>query len=447
MLELGKLLRKLRLRRLCRGKSRLRLGKSLFIARAFLGGQIRVLQRIVQLPDLRIETVDRALRLRDAVRELRTHFVQRGIGRSGGVLIALSEVLDQPVRRILVGRVGAGERAGHSAAQRVKLRFARVQLLFALGKILRAGAELLLALLVFLLAVLILGKSLFILGGGFLVFGKPVLVFLLAVDQLLIGVIQFCARVRKLLLPVAVVAPAIIQLPARVAQFFLRVAELFVGLGLRVIELTLRIVELFRRLVDKIIVAQLRACVAERLQLIDDGVDIVVIVAVKRGHLRRAGDTHIGRRVVVERERLARQVQIRLDRAAAERRRAALHRKIHGRAHRADDRICILGQRVGEIVPRRQGDAIANFNVHQREHVFLHHALVRALGHAPAAQQHLIDAAAREGEDLDHRVERVGRGKRVDDVLALGILDLVLRAQCGNILIGQAKGRKHLNVG
>ena len=185
----------------------------------------------------------------------------------------------------------------------------------------------------------------------------------------------------------------------------MRVAELFVGLGLRVIELTLRIVELFRRLVDKIVVPQLRACVAERLQLVDDGVDIVVIVAVKRGHLRRAGDAHIGRRVVVERERLARQVQIRLDRAAAECRRAALHREIHGRVHRADDRICILGQRVGEIVPRRQGDAIANFNVHQREHVFLHHALVRALGHAPVAQQHLVDAAAREGEDLDHRVE------------------------------------------
>ena len=397
------------------------------------------MQRIVQLSDLQIQPVDRALRLRDAVRELRTHFVQRGIGRSGGVLIALSEVLDQPVRRILVGRVGAGERAGHSAAQRVQLRFARVQLLFALGKIFRAGAELLLALLVFLLAVLILGKSLFIFGGSFLVFGKPVLVFLLAVDQLLIGVIQFRARVLELLLAVVVILPAVVELPARVAQFFLRVAELFVGLGLRVVQLLLRIVELFRRLVDKIIVAQLRPCIAERLQLVDDGVGIVVIVAVKRGHLRRAGDAHIGRRVVVERERLARQVQIRLDRAAAECRRAALHRKIHGRAHRADDRICILGQRVGEIVPRRQGDAIANFNVHQREHVFLHHALVRALGHAPAAQQHLVDAAAREGEDLDHRVERVGRGECVDDVFALGVLDLVLCSKRGNVVVGQAE--------
>ena len=227
----------------------------------------------------------------------------------------------------------------------------------------------------------------------------------LAVVELDFCVVQLRACVLELLLAVVVILPAVVELFARVAQFFLRVAELFVGLGLRVIELTLRIVELFRRLVDKIVVPQLRACVAERLQLVDDGVDIVVIVAVKRGHLRRAGDAHIGRRVVVERERLARQVQIRLDRAAAECRRAALHRKVHGRAHRADDRIRVLRERVGEIVPRRQSDAIANFNVHQREHVFLHHALVRALGHAPAAQQHLVDAAAREGEDLDHRVE------------------------------------------
>ena len=226
-----------------------------------------------------------------------------------------------------------------------------------------------------------------------------------AVVELDLCIVQLDARVLELLLAVVVILPAVVELPARVAQFFLRVAELFVGLGLRVVQFFLCIIELFRRLVDKIVVPQLRACVAERLQLVDDGVDIVVIVAVKRGHLRRAGDAHIGRRVVVERERLARQVQIRLDRAAAECRRAALHREVHRRAHRADDRICILGQRVGEIVPRRQSDAIANFNVHQREHVFLHHALVRALGHAPAAQQHLVDAAAREGEDLDHRVE------------------------------------------
>ena len=260
-----------------------------------------------------------------------------------------------------------------------------------------------------------------------------------AVVELDLCVVQLHARVLELLLAVVVILPAVVELPARIAQFFLRVAELFVGLGLRVIELTLRIVELFRRLVDKIVVPQLRACVAERLQLVDDGVDIVVIVAVKRGHLRRAGDAHIGRRVVVERERLARQVQIRLDRAAAECRRAALHRKIHRRAHRADDRIRVLRERVGEIVPRRQSDAISDRDVHQREHVFLHHALVRALGHAPVAQQHLVDAAAREGEDLDHRVERVGRGKRVDDVLALGVLDLVLCSKRGNVVVGQAE--------
>ena len=186
-----------------------------------------------------------------------------------------------------------------------------------------------------------------------------------AVVELDLCVVQLDARVLELLLAVVVVLPAVVELPARVAQFFLRVAELFVGLGLRVVQLFLCIVELFRRLIDKIVVPQLRARVAERLEFVDDGVDIVVIVAVKRGHLRRAGNAHIGRRIVVERERLARQVQIRLDRAAAECRRAALHREIHRRAHRADDRICILGQRVGEIVPRRQSDAIANFNVHQ----------------------------------------------------------------------------------
>ena len=226
-----------------------------------------------------------------------------------------------------------------------------------------------------------------------------------AVIELDFCVVQLDARVLELLLAVVVVLPAVVELFARIAQFFLRVAELFVSLGLRVVQLFLCIVELFRRLIDEIIVPQLRARVAERLQLVDDGVDVVVIVAVKRGHLRRAGDAHIGCRVVVERERLARQVQICLDRAAAECRRAALHREVHRRAHRADNGIRVLRERVGEIVPRRQSDVISDRDVHQREHVFLHHALVRALGHASVAQQHLVDAAAREGEDLDHRVE------------------------------------------
>ena len=260
-----------------------------------------------------------------------------------------------------------------------------------------------------------------------------------AVVELDLCIVQLRARVLELLLAVVVILPAVVELPARIIQFFLRVAELFVGLGLRVVQFLLCIIELFRRLIDEIIVPQLRACVAERLEFVDDGVDIVVIVAVKRGHLRRAGDAHIGRRVVVERERLARQVEIRLDRAAAKRRRAAIHRKVHGRAHRADNGIRVLRERVGEVVPRRQGDTVADFNVHQREHVFLHHALVRALGHASVAQQHLVDAAAREGEDLDHRVERVGRGECVDDVLALGVLDLVLRANGRDVIVGQAE--------
>ncbi len=198
-----------------------------------------------------------------------------------------------------------------------------------------------------------------------MILSQAVKILYLAVVQFSFGIIQLHARIGKLLLPIAVFLPAVVELPARVAQFFLRVAELFVGLGLRVVQFFLCIIELFRRLIDEIIVAQLRPCVAERLQLVDDGVDIVVIVAVKRGHLRRAGNAHIGCRIVVERERLARQVQIRLDRAAAERRRAALHREVHRRAHRADDRICILGQRVGEIVPRRECDRITDGNAHQ----------------------------------------------------------------------------------
>ena len=221
-------------------------------------------------------------------------------------------------------------------------------------------------------AVLVLGEAVFILCPALFVLVQRVFVLFHAVEVLHFAVIKldFCvvqldARVLELLLAVVVILPAVVELPASIIQFFLRVAELFVGLGLRVVQFLLRIVELFRRLVDKIVVPQLRACVAERLEFVDDGVDIVVIVAVKRGHLRRAGDAHIGRRVVVERERLARQVKIRLDRAAAECRRAALHRKIHRRAHRANDRICILGQRVGEIVPRRECDRITDGNAHQ----------------------------------------------------------------------------------
>ena len=186
-----------------------------------------------------------------------------------------------------------------------------------------------------------------------------------AVIELDFCVVQLRARVLQFLLAVVVILPAVVELPACIIQFFLRVAELFVGLGLRVVQLFLCIVELFRRFIDQIIVPQLRARVAERLQLVDDGVDIVVIVAVKRGHLRRAGNAHIGCRVVVERERLARQVQIRLDRAAAKRRRAALHREVHRRAHCANNGIRVLRERVGEIVPRRECDRITDGNAHQ----------------------------------------------------------------------------------
>ena len=187
----------------------------------------------------------------------------------------------------------------------------------------------------------------------------------LAVIELDFCVVQLRARVLQFLLAVVVILPAVVELPARIGKLLARVAELFVGLGLRVVQLFLCIVELFRRFIDQIIVPQLRARVAERLQLVDDGVDVVVIVVVKRGHLRRARNAHIGCRVVVERERLARQVKICLDRAAAERRRAALHRKVHGRAHRADNGIRVLRERVGEIVPRRECDRITDGNAHQ----------------------------------------------------------------------------------
>ena len=322
----------------------------------------------------------------------------------------------------------------------VQLFLAGFQLTFTVGKLLRA-------LFIVLHAVGIVLLTLFIVAHSLIVFLHAVGVFLLAVLQLGLGIVELHTRIGKLLLAVIVFLPAVVELPARIGKLLARVAELFVGLRLGVVQFLLRIVKLFRCFVHKLVVPQLRARVAERLEFVDDGVDIVVIVAVKRGHLRCARNAHIGRRIVVERKRLARQVEVGLHRAAAERRRAALHRKVHRRAHRADHRVGVLRKRIGKVVPRRERDRITDGNAHQREHIFLHHALVRTLGHAPLAQQHIADAAICEGENLHHRIERIRRGKRVDDVFALGVLDLILRAQRGNILIGQAKGRKHLNVG
>ena len=312
-----------------------------------------------------LHLVNLALRLRNTAGELCAHTAQRAVRRGDGRAVAAAEVFEQLLRRARIRRACARERVRHSLGQRVELALTAFQLSPSRGKLFFAALKLLDAVLVLGKAVFILCPALFVLVQRVLVLLHTVEVLHFAVVELDLCIVQLDARVLELLLAVVVVLPAVVELPARVAQFFLRVAELIVGLGLRVVELTLRIVELFRRLVDKIVVAQLRACVAERLQLVDDGVDVVVIVAVKRGHLRRAGNAHIGCRVVVERERLARQVQIRLDRAAAERRRAALHRKIHRRAHRADDRIRVLRERVGEIVPRRQGDAISDRDAHQ----------------------------------------------------------------------------------
>ena len=312
-----------------------------------------------------LHLVNLALRLRNTAGELCAHIVERAVRCGDGCAVAAAEIVEQLPRRALVGRARTRKRVRHSLGERVELALAAFQLSPSRGKFFLAALKLLDAVLVLGEAVFILCPALFVLVQRVFVLFHAVEVLHFAVIELDLCIVQLDARVLELLLAVVVILPAVVELFARVAQFFLRVAELFVGLGLRVIELTLRIVELFRRLVDKIVVPQLRACVAERLQLVDDGVDIVVIVAVKRGHLRRAGDAHIGRRVVVERERLARQVQIRLDRAAAECRRAALHRKVHGRAHRADDRIRVLRERVGEIVPRRECDRITDGNAHQ----------------------------------------------------------------------------------
>ena len=145
----------------------------------------------------------------------------------------------------------------------------------------------------------------------------------------MIGLVQLRAGVLQLLLPVAVVAPAVIELFPRVGKLALRLTELLVGLGLRVIQLPLRVIQLFCRLGHEGIVPQRGTLIAKGLQRVDDAVDVIVVLIVEGGHLRRAGNARVGRRIVVERERLARQVEIRLHRAAADRGGAALDRDIH----------------------------------------------------------------------------------------------------------------------
>ena len=373
-MQLGKLLLHLRLLRLRGGNAGLELRfcslhlckrLSLFFRHRFRWDLRKLLDRLIDLSELCLHLVDLVLRPCDARRELRAHTAQRAVRRGDGCAVAAAEIVEQLPRRARIRRACARERVRHSLGQRIELLLAAFQFAPACGKLFFAALKLLDAVLVLGEAVFILCPALFVLVQRVFVLFHAVEVLHLAVVELDLCIVQLDARVLQFLLAVVVILPAVVELPARIIQFFLRVAELFVGLGLRVVQFLLRIVELFRRFVDKIVVPQLRPRVAERLELVDDGVDIVVIVAVKRGHLRRAGDAHIGRRVVVERERLARQVQIRLDRAAAECRRAALHREVHRRAHRADNRIRVLRERVGEIVPRRECDRITDGNAHQ----------------------------------------------------------------------------------
>ena len=221
------------------------------------------------------------------------------------------------------------QRTRHGIAQCVELLLSLVQLFLAGFQLTFTIGKLLRALFIVLHAVGIVLLTLFIVAHSLIVFLHAVGVFLLAVLQLGFGIVELRARIGKLLLAVIVFLPAVVQLPARIGKFPARVAELFVGLRLGVVQLLLRVVKLFRRFVHKLVVAQARAPLAEVLERIDHIVNVIVVFIVKRGHFRCAGNAHVGRRIVVERERLARQVEIRLHRAAAERRRAALHRKVH----------------------------------------------------------------------------------------------------------------------
>ena len=221
------------------------------------------------------------------------------------------------------------QRTRHGIAQCVELLLSLVQLFLAGFQLICTIGKLLRALFIVLHAVGIVLLTLFIVAHSLIVFLHAVGVFLLAVLQLGLGIVELHTRIGKLLLAVIVFLPAVVELPARVGKLLARVAELFVGVRLGVVQFLLRIVKLFRRFVHKLVVAQDRALLAEVLERVDHIVNVIIVFIVKRGHLRCVRNAHVGRRIVVERECLARQVEIRLHRAAAERRRAALHRKVH----------------------------------------------------------------------------------------------------------------------
>ena len=188
------------------------------------------------------------------------------------------------------------------------------------------------------------------------------------------------------------------------------------------------------------------ALIAESLERVDDIVDIVVVLVIERGHLRRARDARVGRRIVVERKRLARQVEVCLHRAAADRGGASLDRDIHRRTNGADHRVLLVRERVVHLAVRLKGDGIADGDAQKPQHILFHHALVRARGHPPLAQQHVVDALIAQRQDLYDRFRPVGGGEGVEDILALGVFDVLLRTDRVDVLVRKPQGREHLNI-
>ena len=325
-----------------------------------------------------------------------------------------------------------------------------------------------LALLILRFAVLQLAAGAFQLRKTVLVFGKPVLVFLFAVlvflravtqllhavGILLLAVLQLDIRVRdldlgvgKLLCAVAILLPAVVQLFARIGKLALGLAQLLVGFGFGVIQLLLRVVQLLRRLVHKLVMAQCGTLVAQRLERVDHGVNGIVILLIKRGQLRRALYAQIDRRVVIERKRVLRQIQIRLHRAGAKRGGAALNAEIDRGADRTDDLEALVPERVLHLLGRRERDAVPELDVKLVEQHLLDHALVCPLRHAPLSQHHVVDVAVGEGIDLRHEVGIVRRRVGVDHVHRLAGLHLFAREERGKVAVRQSEVGQHLNVG
>ncbi len=386
-----------------------------------------------------VDRIKPCLRPRDAALQLRAHLVERRVRRGGGGLVAAAQVVEQLLRGHV--RIGAAavQRARHGAAELPELRLARVKLLLAGFQCLRAVGKLLRTAFIFGKTVCIVCFSLFIVLDRLVILSYAVGIFLLAVFELFARIVQLGARIGKLLLPVVVIAPAVVQFTPCVGKLLLGVGELFIGFGARIVQLPLRVGELVVRLVHQFVMAQRGTLIAERLEQIDHIVDRIVVLIVKGGQLCRAGNAQIRRRVVVERERLARQIEIRLDRATAECGRAALNAQVHRRADRADDGKAVARQRVAHLIARRERKRIAEGDAHQVEQLLLHHALVRARGQPALAKQNVVDPLRAERIDLDDRLRRARGGKGVDHIGALGGGDPLLRAERGDIAVCQSK--------